>query len=414
MHLLPVSFSLPLTWCLCALLAIWGLRLWHLAQMAEVRYDISSASRRASHRERRSASWRLDRIIDRQRHAVFQNSESGLIAYDLLRALQRAFVLVPLACVAAKAATDDRIFSVFGVFSGQPATEERMGRALLVILVFAGTIHMFPRFEGWVKKALGKGNAVFLFPVLLVFPLQICGMTIPFALFLVLPLAVCCVWRLPRFKDSLPPESLPLGHAAYIFALALMALLLLAPFYLTSGAFGGLLAVVLLLGVILPLSVAPAFFLALVTADRMVERVVNSGYGRWGMTGCGVQALSFAGLSLVLLGFGLAFALWFFAAVGPAAYRPELRSLTDLSTLAAFASLAVVTLSPLLVVPLTALADTIREHSFAMRKARMLLSAKAVPEAEVVRALVRAEATGWGGTMLAGLAVLYLVGRAVS
>lgn len=412
MNLLPTSFSLPLTWSLCALLAIWGLRLWHLAQIEEARHDVASESGRAAHRERRSVSWRLDRILDRQRHAVFQNSERDLIGYDLLRALQRAFVLIPLACVAARAVTDDRIFGVFEVFSGQPATPDRIGRALLIILVFAATIQSFPRFAGWVTRAFGKANAVFLFPVVLVFPLQICGMTIPFAMFLGLPLAVCCVWKLPKHKDALPPELLPLGHAAYIFALALLALILLVPLYLTSGAFGGLVAVLLLFGVILPLSVAPAVFLALFTADRMVERVVNSGYGRWGLPGCAVEALVIAGLSLVLLAFGLAFSLWIFAAIGPAAYRPELESLTDLSILAPFASLAVVTLLPLLVVPVTGLADTIREHSPAMRKARMVLHRKGAPEADIVQALVWAQFTGWTcALLLLGVPILFLLSK---
>lgn len=422
MDFLPVWTSPALILFLCTVLLAWGFRNWYLAQCDTVRRHLLFESGKAIHRERLTAIRRLQCIFDRQREIVFQFSDKELISYDILRALKRAVLVVPLAIVAARAATEDKVLGIFDVFSGQPDMAMRLACGVLVMLVFAGTVMIFPRFTAWAVDFMEKGRnggtrwqanlVVVIFPIMLIYPLQFSGLTKPYAYFLSLSLAISCLWTLPKIKGDLGPEALPLGHAMTRLGLAAGSLIIMLPFYFLFGSFSGLIALVLLLGLIMPLAIAPAVFVALVCADRMLEDVVNTGYGRWRLPGLAMKAVCFAGLSLVLLGLGMALALWLFSALGPANYQPDVMAflsglLSERSMGAPFVILAAVTLWPFLAVPVMALADTLIEYSPSKQTARALLFTKDGSEKDIVRALVWAQVTGWAGALLIlGLPIL--------
>jgi len=209
MYFLPVSTAPAVSWFLCAILLVWGFRNWYLAESDAVRRNFLIGANNPIYRERQTAIRRLDCIFVRQREVVFQFSDKELISYDILRALKRAVLVVPLAIVAARVATEDKVLGIFDVFSGQPDMQMRAASAVLVMLVFAGTVMIFPRFTAWAADLMAKGRSgatgwqanlvVVMFPVMLLYPLQLSGLTKPYALFLSLTLAVGCLWTLPKF-----------------------------------------------------------------------------------------------------------------------------------------------------------------------------------------------------------------------
>ena len=369
------------------------------------------ASGRIRNREKRPASKRLETIIDHQRQSVFQCAEAMLVSYALFRAILRAVFAAPLAIIFAKAITDDKILGIFSVLSDQPDPAERIGRCLLVLLMVSGAFLGFSHLAAKNKAATSqppakrtrKGETLWL--VILFLSLNATGLTQPFANYLGFFLICGYIWTLIINKDNLDPEVYPLGLALFQIIFATISVVTLLPFHLMSGSFSGSIAVPLLLGVILPLAIAPAIFIALFSADRMMERLNDSGLGRWGWSGFAVKSMAYAALSLVMLGLGMVLALWLFSAIGPSGYQPNVNSflsglLSDWSMGALFWILAAVTLWPHLVLPTMALAYTLVEYSPSQKSARTLLNMKSMSEKAIIRTLIWARITGWSGALL--------------
>lgn len=402
MHLLPDSLAWPLIWALCALLLGLGLRatLRDLAQ--DVRRDIwlirgpvaGSAARRVTH---------LCGTLFERNH---QNVDLGLIGFALSKALRRASLAVPLTVIASKALTDAPVLGLFAVFSDQPQAAERAGRTLLVLLVLALVVLGWTRFAAWLDRVAAGGSQGWLRRNLRSLALPGCvaalwmmGLTPGFLLLLAIGLTVACFMTTPEARDRAEPEMLPVLHAALNLACAAGLVAVLMPLHLLGWTVGGLLAVALHLGILLPLAVLPAVLVVQAGMDRQVARIAQAGPGRLGLA---VEVARIAGLAVLGLGVlavGLAAGLWLAAWLGPEGWRPDLAALraglwTDPALGGPLWVLAAVTLWPVLAAMAEVLAAEVAQHSPPWRRARALVAAEAPAEA-VEAALMRARVTGW-------------------
>lgn len=415
MHLLPPSLSLPLTWGLCALLAAFLFRGWFRAAVKrtlnEVKWENSALHRMAE----RSARGRLDHLLHLLRERVFHLCDAPLTGYAMFRAVLRALIAVPLAIIAAKVATDDAVFGVFLVLREQPEAVERVGRCLLILLLYAALVTGFPRYDAWFNgliRQAGAGRRAKLLRNLrqmtlagVVMAFFLTGVTAGFLLFLVVMTLVGAVMA-AKGASNVEPEHVPLLHTALQAALVLGCLAVFLGIHLVWTPVGGFIAVALLPGLILPLAVAPALFVALAGADHLVHRIMDRGLGFARVAAWWVGS---ALASLALLAAGLAAGLWLGSIVLPANYRPDLQALwaglwSDPAMGGPIWILAAVTVWPLVAIPVEGLAREVAHRSPLRRRALTLLGAKARAEA-VAQRLVWAEVTGWGA-VLSGLCAL--------
>lgn len=417
MHLLPDSLAWPLAWALCAVLLGLGLRPALRVVTQDVRRDIwlirgptaGSAAHRVTH---------LCRTLFDRNH---QNVDLGLIGFALSKALRRASLAVPLAVIAAKTLTDDRVLGLFALFRDQPQAAERAGRSLLVLLVLALVVLGWMQFAAWLDRVAAGGSQGWLRRNVRSVALPGCvavlwmmGLTPGFLLFLMIGLAVACFMTTPEARDKAEPEILPALHAALNLACAAGLAAVLLPLHLTGWTVGGLLAVTLHLAILLPLAVLPAVFVVQAGMDRQVARIAQTGPGRLGLAGEVARTAALAALGLGLLAAGLAAGLWLAAWMGPAGWRPDLAALqaglwTDPALGGPLWVLAVVTLWPVLAVVAEVLASAVAHRSPPWRRARALAAAGAPAEA-VEAALIRARVTGWAvAAMLLCLPLIWLM-----
>jgi hypothetical protein len=140
MHFLPESLALALNCALCALLLGLGLhrdlRIALRNLMQGVRRDSQMIRKPVAGSAARRVTHPCGTLVERNH----QNMGPGLIGFALSKALRRASLGVPLAVIAAKALTDDRVRGQFALFRGQPQAVERAGRSRLVLLVLLALV----------------------------------------------------------------------------------------------------------------------------------------------------------------------------------------------------------------------------------------------------------------------------------
>lgn len=417
MHLLPPSISLPLTWVLCALLAIFLLSGWYRSRIKDLLYLLNRESTRSRLGAKGSFRERLDGLFDQLRKRVFGLPDAPLTGYAMFRAVQRALIVVPLAIIAAKGGTEDAVFGVFGVLRDDPHAVERVGRCLLILLLCAAMVRGFPTYDAWFdgmiqRAGTGRRRALLrnlrqLTLAWIAVAFLLTGVTAAFLLFLLLT-TIVGAYMVAKGAARVEPEHAPLMHAFLQAAVVGASLVVLLAIHLVLAPMGGLIAVALLLGLVLPLAVAPALFVALAGADHLVCRIVDRGLALiWAVAWWIGSAVA----SLALLAVGLAAGMWVGSVLLPASHRPDLQALwTGLLSDPAMGGplwiVAAVTVLPLVAIPVEALARDVAHRSPQRQQALTLLGAKA-PAEVVAQRLVWADVVGWG-IVLSGLWVLLL------
>lgn len=306
------------------------------------------------------------------------------------------------------------MLGVFAVFRDDPGAAERWGRCLLALLCLATAVRLAPRIHAWTLRS-GDGwpggrvrHLLWAVPVL---ALHLLGLTAPMILLLGVMLLVAIVMSLPETQRNADPEVAPLVHAGLQTAAALALLAILVPLHLIVTPHSGFVAALPVPGLLLPLAVAPALFVTLHGAGRLVVGVVHHGRGTFGFAGVALRAIGTAMAGLALLAAGLTAALWLASLLAPAGYRPDPVApwaglWTDPAYGPLLAILAGVAVPPLLAIPVEGLAREIALLSPQHRRARALVAAGA-PLDRIASAAMRARLPGWaGGAVLTGLPLL--------
>ena len=161
----------------------------------------------------------------------------------------------------------------------------------------------------------------------------------------------------------------------------------------------GFVAILLMLGFLLPLASAPADFAAFVITRLVVERVSDRAPGPWGLAGHALLAFAGAGFSLLLLAAGLWVVLWLYALVAPAGYGFDPAAWWAAIRADPWLGWPVWVLAALKFLPFfTVLAQVLAvgasHRSAAMRQAVQMLASGA-PAAAPARLLLRARLAGW-------------------
>jgi hypothetical protein len=403
MHLLPDPLAALLTWALCALLLGLALRDWIRAQVAFPGHLVLQARRHLQWPDR-TATGRWRGMVNDVHERNGQLYGEDLTIFSLSRCLRGAMLAAPFALIAAKALTGERVLGLFAVFRDDPGAVERVGRCLLVVLVFAAAVRGFPRLDAWLDRTAARGGrwpmVRALFWVALFLPFVLVGLTSPLVVFFGLMVLVAGFMSIPSTSARMEEEYIPFVHAG-IQAVASGAILaVLVPLHLLGKPLGGYVAVALMAGLLLPLAVAPALFVTLRGAGALIYDAAHGNFG----ARAALRAAGHALLGLGLLAAGLTAALWLSAVLAPAGYRPDLSAIraglwSDPALAGAIWVLAGVVLLPLLAIPAEGVAREIIYHSPQLRRATAMVAARA-PSTSVVRAMVAAYVLGWGGTML--------------
>lgn len=330
MTLLPSIISVPLTWGLCVLLAFMGLRHWYLSRVAASKCNSVGSTWISLHPYNLNA-WLYC-------HVVAFNERNGrllgsiLVIYAAGRALRAAFVAVPIAVITAKAFTDEKVLGFFSVFRDQPEPFEKMGRCVLLVLLFVTLVWGWDKISKWsdtnaaknIKPASAAPNRQKGAPVLpaLVLALYFIGLTPALVLILTILFFMTAVWSEVVEKEGYDTETAPFMFAGIYLMCMIGLLAIMLALHLLVVPMSGFIASILLLGIIMPLACAPAGIIVTTGIDHMIAEIADAGKPSIAALAIkSVLALGIALVGLIVLFIGLWVGLAFYALLAPSGYQ---------------------------------------------------------------------------------------------
>ncbi|MCU0803363.1 MAG: hypothetical protein MUD11_16665 [Rhodobacteraceae bacterium] len=414
MTFLPTAISLPLTWGLCLLLTLIGLQQWYASRVAASKLMRVGLTWVSLHPY--SVHNRLDHHLGAFYERNGQLVGPIIVIYAAGRALRRAIVAVPLAVITAKAFTEEKVLGLFTVFRDQPEAIERMGRCVLLVLLFAALVWGWDKIAKWSDNSHSKKvkttptppkreKGAPVLPALLVV-LYLIGLTPALVLLLTILFSMSAVWSDVAKNTSSDTETSSLFFAA-IYLLAMLGFFaIMLTLHLVIAPMGGFVAAVLLLGIILPLACAPAGMIVTAGTDYMIAESIHKGLGSPGSIAVkSILAFCIALVGLVALFIGLWVGLSLYAILAPSDFGLDLALMfptlwSDPSIIWIAVFLCLTTIFTPVSLLLEALAKEITQRNTAWQRV-LALDAKRQRNEETEAAMVRAEIIGCSITGLA-------------